>query len=443
MTSTSGGASGDTAPPASPEPPRTAVGAAVRGSVLLKALGPGILFAGAAIGGSHLVQSTRAGAGYGFDLVWIVLLVLLFKYPFFEFSHRYTVATGESLLQGYQRVGTWALVLFSLIALVGSFINAAAVTLVTASLAGALLGLDWSVAVLSVLVVAVVAVILIIGGYNTLDNLMKTMVLLLGVLTLVGVGIAFAHGPAGDPHFEPEGVWTLAGLTFLLALMGWMPAPLDVAVFPSLWTLEKHKDARRRPTWREASFDFHLGYIATVILALAFISFGALVMFGTGVSFSNSGLAFSHQLIGMYTETLGTWSRWIIALVAFITMFSTSLTVYDGYARTLKGAAVLLLPVGERQRRRLYWILLPALMGSGLAVIAFFMSGIKTLIDVATILAFLTAPVVAILNYRVVTGPWIARRFRPHRALRVLAWLGIIYLGGFSAVFLYLKLTAT
>ena len=41
----------------------------------LKTLGPGILFASTAIGVSHLVQSTRAGANYGFDLLWLVLLV--------------------------------------------------------------------------------------------------------------------------------------------------------------------------------------------------------------------------------------------------------------------------------------------------------------------------------------------------------------------------------
>jgi Mn2+/Fe2+ NRAMP family transporter len=63
---------------------------------ILLTIGPGILFAGAAIGGSHLVQFTRAGADYGFTLISIVLLVLIFKYPFFEFVHRYTAAMDES-----------------------------------------------------------------------------------------------------------------------------------------------------------------------------------------------------------------------------------------------------------------------------------------------------------------------------------------------------------
>ena len=38
----------------------------------LKKIGPGLLFAGSAIGVSHLVQSTKAGANFGFGLLWDV-----------------------------------------------------------------------------------------------------------------------------------------------------------------------------------------------------------------------------------------------------------------------------------------------------------------------------------------------------------------------------------
>ena len=69
-----------------------------------KQLGPGLLFAGAAIGVSHLVQSTRAGADYGFGLVWALVLIHIIKYPFFQFGPRYAAATGESLLDGYRRL---------------------------------------------------------------------------------------------------------------------------------------------------------------------------------------------------------------------------------------------------------------------------------------------------------------------------------------------------
>ena len=71
----------------------------------LKKLGPGLLFAGASVGVSHLVQSTRAGADFGWGLLWALLLVNLFKYPFFEFGPRYALVTGKSLLDGYYKLG--------------------------------------------------------------------------------------------------------------------------------------------------------------------------------------------------------------------------------------------------------------------------------------------------------------------------------------------------
>ena len=255
----------------------------------LRACGPGLMFAGAAIGVSHLVQSTRAGAGWGFGLLWAVLLALICKYPFIQYGHRYTVATGESLLEGYRRLGTWALVVFMVVVTGSAFITMAAVTVVTAGLAGALLGLDWSLTMLSAAVLLVVLVTCAVGRYRLLDGVMKVMVLVLGVLTLTAVAVALIHGPAGAPDWTAPAVWSAGGLTFLLALMGWMPTPLDVAVWPSLWILEKSRGQKRLPTMGEAMVDFHVGYLATGVLAVAFVAFGALVMYGTGREFSTCG----------------------------------------------------------------------------------------------------------------------------------------------------------
>ena len=69
---------------------------------VIQKLGPGLLFAGAAIGVSHLVQSTRSGADFGFGLLWALLLIHLVKYPFFQYGPRYASATGESLLEGWR-----------------------------------------------------------------------------------------------------------------------------------------------------------------------------------------------------------------------------------------------------------------------------------------------------------------------------------------------------
>ena len=412
-----------------------------------RAVGPGLLFAGAAIGGSHLVQSTRAGAGWGFGLLWAVVLILILKYPFFEFAHRYTAATGESLLHGYRRLGTWALLLFMAVAVISSVINAAAVTLVTASLGGALLGLTWTLPQLSILVLTVVAVVLAGGRYHTLDRTMKVMITVLGILTLTAVAVAFAHGPAGDPQTPRPEIWTAAGIAFLLALMGWMPAPLDIAVWSSLWTLAKNRADHRQVSVADCRFDFHVGYLVTSVLAVAFVSFGALVMFGTGETFSDSGFAFAGQLTEMYVRALGGWARWIIATVAFITMFSTTLTVCDGYTRTLVGGWRLLRAHDQWQETDAaagtgsYLATLAVLMVAAWLIIGQWLSGLKTLLDVATITAFLTAPVVGWLNFAAVRRPPVPVEDRPGVRLSWLAWSGLFYLGSFGLVFLITRLT--
>jgi len=407
-----------------------------------RAVGPGLLWAGAAIGGSHLVQSTRAGASCGFDLLWAVVLILIVKYPFFEFAHRYTAATGESLLHGYRRLGRGALWLFFGIAALSSLVNAAAVTLVTAGLCGTLFGLGWPAPWLALVVFAVVLAILVVGRYGTLDRAMKLMITALGALTIAAVTVAFAHGPAGDPAYPKPEIWDAAGLAFLLALMGWMPAPIDIAAWSSLWILAKGKEEGRRVSVEASRFDFNLGYVVTGVLALFFVSFGALVMFGTGKTFAEGGLAFSRQLIAMYESTLGAWSGRAISVVAFITMFSTSLTVCDGYTRTLIGCWRLA-RAGQRWpqtdaagSRRSYVGLLLAICAVSWLIIATWLRGLTAMVDFATILAFLTAPVVAWLNLAVARLGTVPDEHRPGRTMTVFSWAAIACLMGFGVVYL-------
>ena len=96
-----------------------------------KSLGPGILLAGAAIGGSHLLSSTTAGARFGFSLVGLILLTNLFKYPFLLVGTRFTASTGESLLEGFKKRNSLYLPLFLIVSLITGTFTIAAVSFVS------------------------------------------------------------------------------------------------------------------------------------------------------------------------------------------------------------------------------------------------------------------------------------------------------------------------
>ena len=153
----------------------------------LKTLGSVLLFAGAAIGVSHLVQSTRAGADFGFGLLWALILVHLFKYPFFQYGPRYATATGESLLDGYKKLGKGVLVTYFILSIATMFTIQTAVTIVTAGLASSLFGDFVSIEVWTIIILFICFSLLIVGKYKLLDNLMKIIIIVLTISTLVAV----------------------------------------------------------------------------------------------------------------------------------------------------------------------------------------------------------------------------------------------------------------
>jgi len=397
----------------------------------LKKLGPGLLFAGAAIGVSHLVQSTRAGADFGFGLLWALLLVNLFKYPFFQFGPRYAMATGESLLEGYQKLGKGVLLAYFALSLGTMVTIQAAVTIVTAGLAVQLFGITTDITLWCFIITAICFAILIIGKYKVLDTVMKVIISILTVTTVIAVASAVGFNESSIEWTQvlPENntQWV-----FLIAFMGWMPAPLDVSVWHSLWTIEKQKTLSKPPN--KNMIDFKIGYLITLFLGVCFLSLGALVMFGSGQTFSNQGVTFSKQLIDLYTTNLGSGAFLIIALAAFTTMFSTTLTCLDASPRAMAKTSELL----NFSFLKKYTVWLAILAISTLIVLVFFLSEMGLLVKIATVLSFLTAPFYAVINLRLITSQYTPKAWRPSLLTKIISVLGIVFLLGFS--FWYLSI---
>ncbi len=398
----------------------------------LQSLGPGLLFAGAAIGVSHLVQSTRAGAEFGFGLIWALLLVHLFKYPFFQFGPRYAAATGETLLDGYKKLGKSVLIIYYILNFATMFTIQAAVTIVTAGLASQLFGFTNDLVLWSVVLLFISFVLLIVGKYKFLDNLMKYIIVILTISTIIAVCVAlFSTKEVFDvTQIIPSGT---VELTFLIAFLGWMPAPLDISIWHSIWSVEKDKTTVVKTKRKDAVFDFNIGYISALFLAVCFVLLGALVMYKSGENFSNKGGIFATQLIELYTRNLGEFSYIFIAIAAFTTMFSTTITTLDASPRAMNRTSKLLF---NKELKYGYWFWILFLFFGTIVILKYFMDNMGLLVKTATILSFLTAPFYAILNYVLITGKHTPKKHQPGTYLKVLSNIGIVFLVGFSIWFL-------
>jgi len=415
----------------------------------LSRLGPGLLYAGAAVGVSHLVQSTQAGGMFGFELIIAIIIIHAIKYPFFEFGPRYTAATGQHILHGYLKLGKWAVWLYLLMAIATMFIVQAAITVVTAGLITNVFGLEGlgghdpqAVAfIVGSLLLLFSFTLLVSGHYVLLDKLMKVIILILTITSIAAVIMLLFDNPG---HHKTATVFftftDTAHLIFLATFLGWMPAPLDLSIWHSIWSKSKNDSEGKITTMQETLFDFRVGFIGTAFLAVCFLLLGALVMYGSGVPFAAGGAAFAGQLLDMYQQALGDWAYPLVAIAAIATMFSTTLTVLDAFPRSISASLELLFPGRIRQRNQhvTYLAGLVILIAGTLFILFFYLTSMREMVKIATVISFVAAPIIAILNMQAVFSRHMPDQYRPGKFMWIWCWFGVAALSACSIFYILL-----
>ena len=396
-------------------------------------LGPGMLFAAQSVGTSHLVQSTRAGGEYGFSLVLLVMLACIIKYPAFRFGIDYANATKTSLLEHYLTQGKLVIGLFTLSLLVDMFIAIAAVTLVSAGLLSAVLNLDVNAQYIGVLLLFTFGIILVLGGYKTLENITKLFVLIFVCLVLVATAMTILKLFSITTNLLPAVEFNNTTLFFMIAVAGWMPTSVSASVYLSEWRAKKIQLVNEETT-NYSSIDFDIGYWGTAFLAFCFVLLGAVLIYPTGVSTEQSAIGFAKLLFSMFTNTVGEWAFPVIALAAIAVMISTCLTLMDACPRAAMRMINKFKPI-----KNCYSILVFIQIVGASIILLFFVSSFTSLIDLATGLAFISAPIIAFLNHRAVFHSTIEEAYQPKAYLKVWSIVGIIALSIFSIIFIYVR----
>jgi Mn2+/Fe2+ NRAMP family transporter len=135
------------------------------------------------MGPGTFLSSAVAGATYGYSLIWALALALLFRYVWVNTAAAYVLVTGESLLQGYARIGRW-LVWTSLVV---TILVRHASNLYTVLLMGnaahllSPLPTPASAAIWSVALACLGVVMMISGGYPLVERGCRVVIVILGL----------------------------------------------------------------------------------------------------------------------------------------------------------------------------------------------------------------------------------------------------------------------
>lgn len=311
----------------------------------LRFLGPGIIFAAFSVGSGELLLTPRSGALYGYTLLWVPLITIIFKYTFTLGMSRFTVARARDIYCGFSEVPGprhWANYLVFVLFIL-EMIGHGGIALLSGTALYALFGIDMRVG--GTLGVLLVAALLWSGSYSFMENIVKVMsaILIAGVV----YNIAQAELPLDQvtKGLVPRIPDTEDGLLTVMGLMGWIASGTGTLLYSS-WLLEKMgTDQPDETTYREwmktAQFDMTVSYFLIGAISFAFLVLGVYVLGGSEVQFK--GGQETMMVLSAMLEKFP-HGKQVFLVTAYFTLISTIVSGVDGRGRAFSSILNLIKP---------------------------------------------------------------------------------------------------
>jgi Mn2+/Fe2+ NRAMP family transporter len=314
-------------------------------------LGPGMVLAAAIVGSGELIATTTLGAQAGYVALWIVLLSCLVKPVVQAELGRYTIASGETGLEGLNRVPgprlgvswllwAWAATVFLSLLQVGGMFGG--LGQVMNLLVPAVPVTAWLLVFL-----ALTLALLLGGGYERVERLALVKVALFTLLTVLaavvltrqGARFSWAHVAGGLRFHLPE-----AGIATAIAVFGITGVGATELFMYPYWCVEKGYarfvgPREEGPTWlaraqgwiRLMHVDIGVSMVVYTTATVAFYLLGAGVLSPLGLVPASKDMI--PTLSRLYTSTLGSWALPLFYLGATVTLYGTIFAATAAHSR--------------------------------------------------------------------------------------------------------------
>jgi manganese transport protein len=330
-------------------PPKTLVAALGR-------IGPGMVLAASIVGTGELIATTTLGAQVGFALLWIILVSCAIKPVVQGELGRYTIATGHTGLEGFDRVPgpragvrwliwAWGIMVTLTLLQVGGMYGG--VSQVLHLLVPAVPVAAW-VGICLVITLA----LLLGGGYERIERFAIVKVGLFTLLTVCAAAILFGGADpitAADLGSGLRFELPVTGLATAMAVFGITGVGATELVMYPYWCVEKGyarfvgpRDgsaewvARARGWIRVMHLDITCSLAIYTMATVAFYLLGASVLHRMGVVPADRDTI--TVLSNIYTQTLGPWALWVFYTGAVVTLYGTIFASTAGHARLFADA---------------------------------------------------------------------------------------------------------
>jgi manganese transport protein len=322
----------------------------------LRRIGPGIVLAASIVGSGEVIATTTLGAQVGFAALWIVLASCAIKPVVQAELGRFTIATGSTGLEGFDRVPgpragvnwlvwAWAITVTLTLMQVGGMYGGVAQVL-------HILTPAVSVSAWVAICLAVTLVVLLGGGYERIERFAIVKVGLFTLLTVCAAAVLMRRSEAVAVRDLASGLsfeLPAAGLMTAIAVFGITGVGATELVMYPYWCIEKGYArfvgpadssaawlARARGWIRVMHVDIVCSLVIYTLATTAFYLLGAGVLHRMGlVPASRDTVAVLSQI---YTQTLGGWALWVFYAGVVVTLYGTIFASTAAHARLFADA---------------------------------------------------------------------------------------------------------
>lgn len=160
----------------------------------LKEIGPGAIITASFIGPGTVTTATRAGAGFGFALLWAVVFAIVATIILQEMVARIGVVTKQGLGENIRELFDNKILKFASVYIVMIAVAIGCAAYISGDLLGTSLGVSYLFNVSENIVAPILGVIILIlalsGGYKVIEKLMIILIIIMGITFITTMFVA-------------------------------------------------------------------------------------------------------------------------------------------------------------------------------------------------------------------------------------------------------------
>ena len=286
-------------------------------------VGPGLVVAATGVGAADLIATTVAGSKYGYALLWAVIAGCIMKIVLVEGAGRYSLATGNTIFEGWSTLGKWTSWYFGPYIVIWGFVYGAA------AMAGTGLALTSLMPFLGVPAWGILSGLLGLalvwsGRYDLFERVLTAMVILMFVAMVLAAAATLPNlGEVltGLVPMIPDGA-----MINVLSVAGGVGGTITLAAY-GYWLREKGWDSPRFMSVMR--IDNAVAYLVTGLFVVATLIVGAELLYSAGIAIGGGDQGMV-DLSRVLNERYGTWLSKLFLVGFFAASFSSLIGVWNG-----------------------------------------------------------------------------------------------------------------